>query len=664
MKKFETVAPKVVRQMRDGQLTITQAVRQYLELMATKRSRTVLAPLHEIDFDREMPAFAAWVEQSLANGAMPDSIAGVWFYVPEFMMNEPKVYFVGSKEFSLEDADWASATDWTQDATGRGGRATPSDHPPEFDSAVLREVLAAIGCDESDESRFEQDEQLGEEVFFTTTGLAQVYVGCLLHVALPKIAPSLACGGRAWRGVGYGLASGDLQYAGVLGASGWLDKTRAKRVTAKEPDGEFYLLLSTWNWSVHSLFDGAWVDFPEAADYDAIRGFRLPRRSPLPALPPVRTIAMRSETPRATTDFAHSFATPPVITSRFRKVLEAFNSQIVWYPVDLTHKGKPVEGEYWVMAIRPSLSFHDENASKRTSPTDSDTDGLGMLLSTVVDPDKVPADVHVFSHSERPDVLYVRGHVLKELRRNKIKGFEANKVRVLNRDNTAYDASRPASRPFGLLTASEPEANQLRTDVNPTKSHPEREFFTISNWQWRVHCLHHADLPTLEAIRGFRPFAGNTPPPPLPMPMSFCLESNSREPHGDFATSSLVPPVVSARFRQVLDSFTREITWYPVDLMHDGLKLDGEFWAMAIRPLLSFHNEVHTTRAGPRATDLLLGIVMDSWKVPLHLDVFAHVERPEQLFVSDAVVEALRSSGVTGFEATPVRAISNSRSNR
>jgi hypothetical protein len=650
--------------MREQGATISHAVRQYLDLMATKRTRSVLAPLHEIDFDREVPAFIAWMERSLTYGAMPDAVAGVWFYVPEIMMNEPKVHFVGSKGFSFEDADWASATDWTQDATGRRARATPSDHPAEFDSAVLRAVLAAIGCDdESDESPFEQDEQLGEEMFFTTTGLAQVYVGCLLHVAMPKIAPSLACGGRAWRGVGYGLASGDLQYAGVLGARGWLDKTRAKRVTAKEPDGEFYRLLSTWKWNVASLFEGARVDFPEADDYDAIRGVRSPRTSPLPALPPVRTIAMRSETPRATTDFAHSFSTPPVVTSRFREVLEAFNSQIVWYPVELTHKGKPVEGEYWVMAIRPALSFHDEAASKRAGK-ETDEFGPEMLLSHVVDPSKVPADVDIFSHFESPDDLYVRGHVLKELRRRKIKGIEASKLRVLGRDNPTYDASRPASRPFGLLTASEPEANHLRTDVNPTSSHPEREFFTISNWQWRVHCLHHADLPTLEAIRGFRPFAGNTPPPPLPMPRQFCLESNSREPHGDFATSSLVPPVVSARFRQVLDSFTREIMWYPVDLMHNGLKLDGEFWAMAIRPLLSFHNEADTRRAGPKATDLLLGIVIDPEKVPQHLNVFAHVERPEQLFVSDAVVEALRSSGVTGFEATPVRVINNSRSNR
>jgi hypothetical protein len=61
---------------------------------------------------------------------------------------------------------------------------------------------------------------------------------------------------------------------------------------------------------------------------------------------------------------------------------------------------------------------------------------------------------------------------------------------------------------------------------------------------------------------------------------------------------------------------------------------------------------------------LLLGIVIDPEKVPQHLNVFAHVERPEQLFVSDAVVEALRSSGVTGFEATPERVINNSRSNR
>lgn len=436
MKKFETVAPKIVRQMREQGSSISHAVRQYLELMATKRTRSVLAPLHGIDFDREIPAFAAWVEQSLAHGAMPDSIAGLWFYVPEFMMNEPRVYFVGSKEFSLEDADWASDTDWTQDATGRAGRATPSDHPPEFDSAVLREVLAAIGCDESDESPFEQDEQLGEELFFTTTGLAQVYVGCLLHVALPKIAPSLACGGRAWRGVGYGIASGDLQYAGVVGPGGWLNKTRAKRVTAKEPDS-----------------------------------------------------------------------------------------------------------------------------------------------------------------------------------------------------------------------------------YSPSPNHGRR-FFTISNAQWRVHCLHHSDLPTLEAIRGFRPLAGNTPPPLLPIPTQLRLESDSRQPRGDFAASSLVPPVVSARFRQILDSFTREITWYPVDLMHDGLKLHGEFWAMAIRPLLSFHDEIHTTRAGPRATDLLLGIVMDPRKVPLHLNVFAHVERPEQLFVSGAVVEALRRDGVTGFQASPVRVVHSARGHR
>jgi hypothetical protein len=30
--------------------------------MATKRTRSVLAPLHEIDFDREVPAFIAWME--------------------------------------------------------------------------------------------------------------------------------------------------------------------------------------------------------------------------------------------------------------------------------------------------------------------------------------------------------------------------------------------------------------------------------------------------------------------------------------------------------------------------------------------------------------------------------------------------------------------------
>lgn len=365
-------------------------------------------------------------EQSLAHGAMPDSIAGMWFYVPEFMMNEPKMYFIGSKDFSFDDGDWASATDWTQDATGRAGRATPSEHPAEFDSRALRDVLHAIGCDvESDEDSFDGDEQLGEEMFLTTTGLAQVYVGCLLHVALPKIAPSLACGGRAWRGVGYGLASGELQYAGVLGAGGWLDKTRAKRITTK-------------------------------------------------------------------------------------------------------------------------------------------------------------------SH-----------------------------------------ASGTLSR----------ESN--------------RSFFMISNWRWAVHCHTHADLPTLEAIRGFRLAAACTPPPPLPPVRRFVLESNSPEARGDFATSSLVPPVVSTRFRTVLDSFAREITWYPAELVHKGTSLTGEFWAMAIRPLLSFHDEARTQRSGPNPTDLLLSIVPDWSKVPRHLHVFAHIERPELLFVSNEVISALRSCGVTGFDATP-----------
>ena len=426
MRNFETVAPKVVRHMREQSGTITHAVRQYLDLMATKRTRSVLAPLHEFDLDREVPAFIAWMERSLTYGAMPDAIAGLWFYVPEIMMNEPKVYFVGSKEFSLEDADWASATDWTQDATGRRARATPSDHPAEFDSAVLRAVLAAIGCDdESDESPFEQDEQLGEEMFFTTTGLAQVYVGCLLHVAMPKIAPSLACGGRAWRGVGYGIASGDLQYAGVLGASGWLDKTRAKRVTAKEPDGEFYQLFANMRWLVG--IEGAWFECPERPFHEAIAGWRVPRSGPLPALPPIQTVRLISNSPRALTDFPTTGGLAPVVSAAFRSVLESFNRDIVWYPVELTHNGKVVEGEFWTMAVRPAFSFHNEQASHPMS--------LELLIDLCVDSTKVPKDVDVFTHFESSKYIYVRGHVLKELRRRKIKGIEASKLRFVNCDN-------------------------------------------------------------------------------------------------------------------------------------------------------------------------------------------------------------------------------------
>ncbi len=424
MKNFETVAPKLVREMREQGGTITRAVRQYLTLMATKRTRTVLASLSELDFDQEVSAFAAWVEDSFTHGMMSDQIAGLWFNVPEIMMNEPKIYFVGSNEFSLEDADWASATDWTQDETGRAGRATPNEHPAEFDSRVLRDVLQAIGCsDESEESPFEDDEQLGDEMFFTTTGLSQVYLGCLLHLALPKIAATRMLGGRAWRGVGYGLASGDLQYAGVLNGDGWLDKSRAKRMTSKEPDGEFYRVLSNWRWRVERLDDGAWDDCPDKLLYESIRGRRYPLNGPLPPIPPVQTLRMRSNSARATADWCDPLFLPPVVTGKLRRLLETFTRQITWYPVELTHSGKPVEGEFWAMAIRPALTFHDEAASYCP-------DSSGPLIGICVDPAKLPQDVNVFTHYESPHQIYVRGRVLKEIRRQKIKGVDASKLRV------------------------------------------------------------------------------------------------------------------------------------------------------------------------------------------------------------------------------------------
>jgi hypothetical protein len=153
----------------------------------------------------------------------------------------------------------------------------------------------------------------------------------------------------------------------------------------------------------------------------------VPRSGPLPALPPIQTVRLISNSPRALTDFPTTGGLAPVVSAAFRSVLESFNRDIVWYPVELTHNGKVVEGEFWTMAVRPAFSFHNEQASHPMS--------LELLIDLCVDSTKVPKDVDVFTHFESSKYIYVRGHVLKELRRRKIKGIEASKLRVVNCDN-------------------------------------------------------------------------------------------------------------------------------------------------------------------------------------------------------------------------------------
>jgi ankyrin repeat protein len=179
--------------------------------------------------NRDIGPFAAWIERALRKFPLNDDIAGLWFYVPEIELNHPFTYFVGSRSFAVNEGEWAGDDAWN--LSELADKANVKRFATEFVPTVLLEVQRILNVGPGDVVEMDRE----EAPFEVCSGVTLTYMGLLVRHAVEQVDRKRLVGGREFRGVGFGYASGDVEELGVVTAGGWQAASRAYAVEYKEP---------------------------------------------------------------------------------------------------------------------------------------------------------------------------------------------------------------------------------------------------------------------------------------------------------------------------------------------------------------------------------------------------------------------------------------------
>lgn len=201
--------------------------------LAGAKANQERASLQEIDWAADIKPFSAWLEASWKFMPLDDQVAGLWFCVPDVLINDASTYVVGFGSFDERPrhAGWATGVLWKQDPYGRRGKRVPRNHPAECTLPALRECQRAcrVGPGAGD-------------VDGPSTAVENLVLGCslahmfmLLRHALPRVSKKRSLGGRPWRGVGFGFPEGDTHCVGVIGPDGWLTPGSKYRASQDKP---------------------------------------------------------------------------------------------------------------------------------------------------------------------------------------------------------------------------------------------------------------------------------------------------------------------------------------------------------------------------------------------------------------------------------------------
>lgn len=230
--RYERVIGKLLREPSGGSGDLSEAMSRVLEALAGPKCAKERAGLEAIDWAADASPFRRWLAASFRHLPLDEAVAGLWFYVPDILLNPPWTYIVGCSGFDERPnhPDWGSGVLWTQDAKARRGKLVPQSHPPEFALPALQQCQRQLRIGRTREAL----EAPSDAVENLAWGCGLAHVGLLVRHVVPHLPRDLLLGNRAWRGIGFGFADGDTYCAGVIGPDGWLKPGKSYRAVPRQ----------------------------------------------------------------------------------------------------------------------------------------------------------------------------------------------------------------------------------------------------------------------------------------------------------------------------------------------------------------------------------------------------------------------------------------------